>query len=54
LDADAKPLSSSEYSALAEALQKLKLRPAKLLGNTSASAIEALLIEMPTGKTWPH
>jgi predicted Rossmann fold nucleotide-binding protein DprA/Smf involved in DNA uptake len=49
-DADAKPLSSSEYSALAEALQKLKLRPAQLLGNTSAGAIEALLIEMPTGK----
>jgi predicted Rossmann fold nucleotide-binding protein DprA/Smf involved in DNA uptake len=45
-----KPLVPSEYSALAEALHKLNLRPANLLGDTSAGAIEALLAEMPSGK----
>jgi predicted Rossmann fold nucleotide-binding protein DprA/Smf involved in DNA uptake len=45
-----KPLLPSEYSALAESLHKLNLRPAHLLGDPSAGAVEALLVEMPAGK----
>jgi len=49
-NATVKPLLPSEYSALAESLLKLNLRPADLLGDASAGAIEALLVEMPVGK----
>jgi predicted Rossmann fold nucleotide-binding protein DprA/Smf involved in DNA uptake len=45
-----KPLLPSEYSSLAEAMREASLRPADLLGNASAGAIEELLAEMPAGK----